>query len=197
MFDDMISRALFGQGDSDALVTSLFGIACTMKPRLVLELGVREGVSTLPLLWATSLSGGLMLSVDIRQTPFTPPQDLAESWKFLEYDALEFLEEFRKSNPDTSFDIVFIDDWHAYDHVKKELELIAPLVTKDSLILLHDCMVGTMRGNAQYQQDRPTPAQNPEFAEGGPARAVLELDRNEWEWSTIPVSNGLTILRKL
>ncbi len=35
-----------------------------------------------------------------------------------------------------------------------------------------------------------------EWGEGGPYRAVEELDKNKWEWMTIPVNHGLTLLRK-
>lgn len=197
MFDAMIHRTLEGTGDSDALVSSIFGITCTMQPNLVLELGVREGISTLPLLWGTYLSKGMLVSVDLHPTPFQPPEEMADHWQFVQGESIEFLERVGDENPDIIFDVVFVDDWHSYQHVKRELELLDRYTTKDSIILLHDCMVGTMRGNAEYQQDRPTPEDNPEFAEGGPARAVRELDATRWEWATIPISNGLTLLRKL
>jgi len=31
---------------------------------------------------------------------------------------------------------------------------------------------------------------------GGPYKALLELDMDKWEYATIPVNHGLTILRK-
>ena len=37
---------------------------------------------------------------------------------------------------------------------------------------------------------------SPQWANGGPYRAVAELNPNFWEFSTIPSNNGLTILRK-
>ena len=36
-----------------------------------------------------------------------------------------------------------------------------------------------------------------EWGEGGPTKAVFELDKNKWEWATIPINNGLTILRRI
>ena len=36
----------------------------------------------------------------------------------------------------------------------------------------------------------------PQWNEGGPYRAVAELNPQFWEWSTLPWNNGLTILRK-
>jgi hypothetical protein len=35
-----------------------------------------------------------------------------------------------------------------------------------------------------------------EWAGGGPYKALLELDMDKWEYATIPVNHGLTILRK-
>ena len=42
----------------------------------------------------------------------------------------------------------------------------------------------------------PISAKDTEWDEGGPFRAVNELDSTKWEWMTIPVNNGLTLLRK-
>jgi hypothetical protein len=36
-----------------------------------------------------------------------------------------------------------------------------------------------------------------EFADGGPYASLLELDRNKWEFCTIPFSHGITLLRKI
>ena len=36
-----------------------------------------------------------------------------------------------------------------------------------------------------------------EFGNGGPYGALKLLDRNKWEYCTIPYDHGLTILRKL
>ena len=42
-----------------------------------------------------------------------------------------------------------------------------------------------------------SPLQDPEWAGGGPGRALLELDPKEWEWSTVPQCSGMTVLRRL
>ena len=47
-----------------------------------------------------------------------------------------------------------------------------------------------------YYYPEGTEITDPEWANGGPYRAVKELDSNKWEYVTIPVNNGLTILRK-
>ena len=60
-------------------------------------------------------------------------------------------------------------------------------------ILLHDLMGGNKHPDYFMPLDS-NPAD--EWGEGGPYRAVNELDKNKWEWMTIPVNHGLTLLRK-
>jgi hypothetical protein len=69
--------------------------------------------------------------------------------------------------------------------------LIEQLIDNKSIILLHDLMAFT-----EPEYHLPLEGQKgTEWGEGGPTRAVFELDRNIWEWATIPINNGLTILR--
>ncbi|KKN13256.1 hypothetical protein LCGC14_1008300, partial [marine sediment metagenome] len=65
-------------------------------------------------------------------------------------------------------------------------------VTPHSIILMHDAMY-----YHTYPDYNDTVDNNPkgEFAEI--ARVLHTLSKNEWEYSTIPVCHGLTILRKL
>jgi len=88
--------------------------------------------------------------------------------------------------------LIYVDDWHSYDHVKKELEYIDKLVSPSSVVLLHDLMYANYEPH--YHTD--IACRDGQWANGGPYRAVAELDQNFWEFATIPVSNGLTILRK-
>lgn len=177
-----------GIGDSDRHALTLFGIAAGSKGKLFLELGVRNGDSTLPLLLAAHLVGAKLISVDIQQTTFTPPPDLAPHWQFIQSDALAYLSNVPN---DTVFDIVFVDDWHTYPHVKKELELLTRHVTPQSIVCLHDLMYG---GTEPRYHTNPGMHKG-EWAYGGPYRAVANLN-DSWEWATLPWHSGLTILRK-
>lgn len=189
--NNIINTSVNGNEDSDAHLMSLFGIALSLRPKKILELGVRQGTTTLPLLLATYLTGGRLTSVDINDTSFLCPQELEKNWQFIKSDAIKFLENQVLEN--IQYDVVFVDDWHSYNHVKKELELIENLVTSKSIVLLHDLMYDWKEPN--YHSERNT--SNPEWADGGPFRAVNELDKTRWEFATIPRSNGLTLLRKL
>jgi predicted O-methyltransferase YrrM len=185
----IINDTINGKGDSDQHLMTLFSIAIEIKAKKILELGVRDGKTTLPLLLAAKLNGGVVTSVDINDTIFSPPDELKAHTEFIKMDAIEFLEKIDKTQP---YDLIYIDDWHAYKHVKKELEIIDKMVSPKTVILLHDLMYGNHAPH--YHSDLTL--QNGQWAEGGPYRAVAELNQQFWEFSTIPVNNGLTILRK-
>ena len=185
----ILEMSLNGNGDSDKHIMTLFSIAIGGKSKNIIELGVRGGNTTLPLILAAKLNGGKVTSVDINETEFQCPSDLQDNWTFVKSDAIEFLS---KINPNETIDLIYIDDWHSYEHVKKELEIIDTLVSPSTIILLHDLMYGNT--NPFYHTDLTL--NDGQWANGGPYRAVAELNPQFWEFSTLPWNNGLTILRK-
>jgi predicted O-methyltransferase YrrM len=187
--ENILNTVINGKGDSDKHLLTLFSIALSTKSQNILELGVRSGSTTLPLLLAAKYNEGKLDSVDIQNSNFEIPNDLKSYWKFHKSDALEYLKNLKVDKP---FDLIYIDDWHAYNHVKKELEYIDSLVSPKTVILIHDLMYGNYCPH--YHTDLTL--KEGQWAEGGPYRAVAELNNQFWEFSTIPVNNGLTILRK-
>jgi len=75
----------------------------------------------------------------------------------------------------------------------KELELISKLIDKTSLVILHDLM--GCKSEPNYFNPIHDTEPSSEWMLGGPYRAVNELSE-DWEWMTIPVNNGLTLLRR-
>lgn len=188
--NQVINQTLYGKQDSDSHLMALFGIALSLRPKLILELGVRYGDTTMPLMLAAKLLDAQMTSVDINSTKFSPSPEFRNNWHFVQSDAIKFLSDAVERN--INYDLVFVDDWHSYTHVKRELELLDKLTTPSSVILLHDLMYGGT--HPYYHSELDTT--NPEWADGGPYRAVNELDKKKWEFATIPTCNGLTLLRK-
>jgi len=188
--ETLILKNTQGKGDSDKHLMPLFSIALASGTKNILELGVRNGDTSLPLLIAANINGGTLHSVDINTTTFTPPSDLKNSWKFYQSDAIEFL-----NNWDRNIDVglVYIDDWHSYEHVKQELELLDSIVSPQTVIILHDLMYGN---TCPFYHSDLTPSAGEQWYNGGPYRAVAELNPQFWEFSTLPWNNGLTILRK-
>jgi len=176
------------ENDSSFLELPIFGIASAMKAKTIVELGVRDGGTTLPLLLAANSNDGILHSVDVNED-YKCPSELKDNWVFHKKDTIQFLTEWDKKN---IIDLVYVDDWHSYDHVKEELKLLDAIISPKSIILLHD----TMYGQWQPHYHCDLTVKHGQWANGGPYRAIAELDQNFWEFSTIPVNNGLTILRK-
>jgi hypothetical protein len=182
-----------GIGDSDHHLATIFGLTLQIRAKKILELGVRWGDTSEPLTCAASMVGGHLTAVDIDSTMWVCPEDLKPYYTFVKSEAIVFLKQ--EVEKGAYYDLVYVDDWHAYEHVKVELELIDKITDKKSLILLHDLMAFTKdSGDYNWFEGSPTGG---EWSQGGPTHAVLELDKNKWEWVTIPVNNGLTILRKI
>lgn len=188
-FNFLIKKTQEGKGDSDRHLMSLFGIALGSKAKTIIELGVRNGDSTLPLLIASNLNGGKLFSVDLNETEFSVPSEYKSNWEFHKSDAIDFLKKWDKN---IDIDLIYIDDWHSYEHVKKELEILDSLVSPNTVILLHDLMYGNTC--PFYHVDLTV--KDGQWGNGGPYRAVAELNPQFWEFSTLPWNNGLTILRK-
>ena len=184
-----IDKALNGDRDSDRHLISIFSIALASRGETYVELGVREGHTSEPLHKAAELNLGKLWSVDLNEpTEYRPPNNTPH-YEFKKQDSIKFLEEWPK---DKKIDVAFVDDWHSYPHVKRQLELLDELVGPSSIILIHDLMYGNT--DPFYHVDLSH--HDGQWASGGPYRAVAELNPQFWEWSTLPWNNGLTILRK-
>lgn len=187
MIEEHLEKSINGKNDSDRHLMTIFSIALATRGKNYLELGVRSGTTTRPILDAANLNGGILRSVDIGERP----QIYDDDWMYFQRDAIEFLEWYQLTNQPTP-DFVYVDDWHSYDHVKKELEILDKIVTPNTVILLHDLMYGN---TAPYYHSDIT-LKDGQWANGGVYRAVAELDPQFWEFATLPWSHGLTILRK-
>jgi predicted O-methyltransferase YrrM len=188
--ENLITSTYNGNTDISQHLLTLFALTVSLKAKNILELGVRDGNSTLAFLLGTKVTNGNLISVDISETPsLRETYKDYKNWNYVISDALLFLEQHV---PQVPYDIVFIDDWHDGKHVLKELNYIEKNITTSSLILLHDAMCYNTQPKYHLYQDK-----DGEFANGGPYGALSQLDKNIWEYSTIPTNNGLTILRKL
>lgn len=187
----LIEQTISHTGDSDRHAMTLFSLILQTKSKNILELGVRSGFTTRPMFAAAKLIGAKMTSVDLNRPNF----DIAEltkdysGYNFVLSEAIAFLQnEVVKGE---RYDFIFIDDWHCGLHVAKELELIDKLTDNTSIITLHDLMA-----HSEPNYNTADIFNTGEFGNGGPYAAVNNLDKNAWEFCTIPVNNGLTILRK-
>ena len=125
----------------------IYGFIRSVKPRTVLETGTWKGFS------AKIITHGLFLNrfgkitcVDLedqKYIPFALKQDKIDkhgngedTWEKITGDILEvmpkMIEEGRK------FDVIFCDDLHTEEHVKKELALFDKLIHRPGYLLFHD-----------------------------------------------------------
>lgn len=186
--NNIFNQTLNGSGDSDRHALTLLSLVLSTKSKNILELGSRNGHSTIPLLTGAYINNGNLTSVDIKDNNIKIDEKFENNWNFINSDAIDFLNNLDKN---ICYDLIFIDDWHSYEHVKKELEILDKHVSCKTIILLHDLMYST---EPYYHSDLTL--ETGQWAQGGPYRAVAELNKNFWEFSTIPFNNGLTLLRK-
>jgi predicted O-methyltransferase YrrM len=186
--DDVIDNALLGWGDTAQHGITLLALVCSVNAKKILELGVRGGGTTYPLLKAASITNSVLTSVDIADAGYRPPSDLFPYWNFVVQDAIEFL-----TNTTESYDIIFVDDLHTTDHLYNELKLIDKISTKKTLILLHDLMWGG--SHPEYNTAVMT---HGEFEGTGPHGGLMKFlsEYPDYEYATIPINHGLTLLRK-
>ena len=171
----------------------------------VLELGVRKCVSS----WALALGllenekpckkmimNDIMIcdTEKIEAAASNTPLSISTIWK----NNLEL-------NIDDEVDLTFIDTWHVYGQLKRELSHFAPITKK--YIIMHDTAVDewygeTMRNIHKYdvkQQCRDTGFPEEEILKGlWPAIQEFLTIHPEWvlhaRWTN---NNGLTILKRL
>jgi len=136
---EIVQRAASRYTDiSDHLLT-LFAEAASVRPRLIVELGVRGGESTFAFERAARLSGAHVLSVDLEDCQV---QSSYPKWTFLKQNDVTFASEFpdwcssHQLSPE--IDVLFIDTSQLYQHTLEELRLWMPYLSAKSKMILHD-----------------------------------------------------------
>jgi len=168
----------------DALYPTLQEIATRLPGKVLLEVGVNRGYSTLPLLEAAKANLGHLWSLDIlkcsRATQNVRNRRLTDWWTFTQVASWDWT-----GGPSEPFDLAFIDGDHA--NVAKDWEVFEPRVRPGGLLLLHDYFGGCKDACGAC----PTCV--------GPRALVDTVIRPQWErWecATLPYGYGLTIVRK-
>ena len=161
-----IEKALHGNMDSDRHLVSIFAMALASRGKVFVELGVREGHTTEPLYEAAKLNKGHLWSVDLNDPTHFKPNN--GNYTFLKQDSIKFLEQWPR---DKKIDVAFVDDWHSYSHVKRQLELLDELVGPSSIILLHDLMYGNT--DPFYHSDLTH--HEGQWASGGPYLSLIHI----------------------
>ena len=125
----------------------IYSFIRAVKPLTVLETGTWKGFSTRAIAHALKYNkSGVVTTVDILDRKYVPLVlnqgktdkhiDGSPTFEKIEGDIFNVLPKMIKENK--KFNVIFCDDWHQADHVKKELKLFEQLITKPGYILFHD-----------------------------------------------------------
>ncbi|MEQ8370395.1 MAG: cephalosporin hydroxylase family protein [Alphaproteobacteria bacterium] len=131
------------------------------RPDLVIETGIARGGSLVLHASILELIGGpgrvLGIDVDIRphNRQAIESHPLARRIDLLEGSSVDdrIMQQVRAAAAKAERVLVILDSLHTHDHVRRELDLYAPLVTRDSYLIVMDTCVEDMP--ADFFPDRP------------------------------------------
>jgi cephalosporin hydroxylase len=136
---DEIIKLSCERSDINDHLTTLFLESVSLRPKLIVELGVRKGVSTFVFERVASLFNSILVSIDIMECSTVSNY---KNWFFIQEDDIVFGNEFqmwcKNRGFDHNIDILFIDTSHLLDHTLAELNTYIPLLSKHAKVFLHD-----------------------------------------------------------
>lgn len=169
----------------------------------VFETGVRGCVSSWALVYGLMNNGRSSRKIflnDITSCPIQPLLSVTSKLDIVvEYEWINNL----KLDLKQTFDMTFIDTWHVYGQLKRELAKFAPLTTK--YILLHDTTVDEVYGETlrtgwnPYEQSIASGIPVDEITRGlWPAVQEFVAEHPEWVIKErFTNNNGLTVLERI
>lgn len=114
---------------------TLYMLTVEFNLKMVLELGIRTGESTVAFLQAAKEIGGNVTSIDRDSCndakKLISDLNLTDFWSFAQSDDLKI--DWQKP-----IDHLFIDTSHTYEQTLKELEKFTPFVKPGGIVTLHD-----------------------------------------------------------
>jgi cephalosporin hydroxylase len=183
--------------------------AISSRPRLMVELGTRGGVSTRALLAAAEIADAHVLSIDIDDcSNINLPHHLYMRWTFTRADDVAFAgEPFSKFCATRAIppfaEVILVDTSHLYELTCAEIKCWLPRLGQGGVIMFHDTNMGVYR-----RLDRGVGLGWDN--ERGVIRAIEEFLGRRYDERTfftdvaagfvithLPWSSGLLIMRKL
>ena len=136
---DEIRRFAARSSDIDEHLELMFTETLLLRPKLVVELGVRDGASTFVFERAAALCAATLVSVDIDDCSGVAHYS---RWHFFRGDDVAFAARFhdfcRVRSIAPSIDLLFIDTSHYYEHTVREIESWFPLLSPTAKVMFHD-----------------------------------------------------------
>jgi predicted O-methyltransferase YrrM len=183
----------------------LFVESMAIKPKLIVELGVRTGQSTFVFERVAKLCNAFLLSVDIAL------QQSKTKWQrseFIQRDDLLVADDFpawcMRNNLEPTIDVLFIDTSHEYHQTKEEIRKWFPFLSPRGVAFFHDANVkliykrrnGTI-GKA-YNDDRDVMRAIEEHV-GAPLNEKKYFKKvvGNWLVEHYAACNGMTLLKQV
>jgi len=131
-------RNLTEWSDIQGHVQRLHDLVIDLDARVVLELGVRDAVSTSAFLAALYATGGHLYSVDVNVPQHKINEYNDPRWTFFQGFSTGPVSDPAFTDLPTTFDIVFVDTDHTYELTKQEIEVWSPRVRPGGAMVFHD-----------------------------------------------------------
>jgi len=137
--------------DTAYLLDIFFEESIKFKPKLIVELGIKRGISTIAFSKVAKIFDSVLIGVDKNDCRKSCSY---EKWKFIQSKSMDFGRVFKrwcrihKINPE--IDILFIDTSHIYDHTKEELNIWIPFMNKSCKVFIHDTNPITQENIKEY-----------------------------------------------
>lgn len=152
------------------------------RPPRCLEIGVRQGPTTMAILTAMKRTGGRLISLDI------DPVETAVAARLIEEAGLSEFWEFHLQSSDDFYptfsgelDLLWIDGDHRDPQPTRDFEHFAPFVRTDGVIAMHDFFVEPWRED-----------------EDGVRKCVEAVRQTgQYEIMVLPYTYGCVLMRKL
>lgn len=201
MAEEQLTKAIKSSGDIDQHLIYLLKLSSSCES--ILECGVRTVVSS----WA--FLNGLLINNSDKKTLHScdisksPNISLLEKTAIDENIAFQFHECNDLDLKMVDYDMIFIDTWHIYGHLKRELAKFAPFAKK--YIVMHDTTVDGIVGESircgfNIPQQVIESGYPEEEIRCGLEEAIREFLVENKEWKVkkhFYHQNGLTVLERI
>jgi cephalosporin hydroxylase len=191
--------------DINEHLESMFAEALVLRPKLIVELGVRGGTSTFVFERVAGLCEASIVSVDIEDCSSISsyPQ-----WHFFRGDDVAFANQFkdfcRQRSLSSRIDLLFIDTSHYYDHTIEEIRAWFPLLSPRAKVIFHDTnmkLVGPRKDRCfelSWNNDRGVIRAIEEYLGIGIDETTETMEYAKgWLIRHTPKCNGLTIMDRV
>ena len=207
LYSEIKIKRLKSRNDICTHFDNLFYEVVSHRPKVILELGVRNGESTYVFNKIQKFLNNIFISVDIEDcsSVLDDPR-----WIFKHEDSIKFLKNYNlwSENNIKSLkpDVIFIDTSHLYEETLQEIKLSSEILSENGAIIFHDTNHRNftfLEDNIIYNKFNFKPQHGVKLALENYFNCKFDFNssfiiiKQGWLIKHYPESFGLTIMRKL